>query len=87
MLDVWPALPIVITDESDSISGVDNIIAALERHDRVRQITLEYIPGRKMDTFVPAMLGSFPALEGIILGADGSAMEIVPDSFLGGSVP
>jgi hypothetical protein len=88
MLDIWPALPIVITDYSDSMSGVDNIIAALERRDRVRKITLDDdIPGRKMGTVVPAMLGPFPALEGIILGADGSAMEIVPDSFLGGSAP
>jgi hypothetical protein len=87
MLGVWPALPIVITDGSDFMSGVDNIIAALEQRDRVCRITLDDIPGWKMDTFVPAMLGPFPALEGIIFGADDSAMAVVPDSFLGGSAP
>lgn len=91
MLGVWPAFPIVITDESGSraLSGVDNIIAALERRDRVCQITLDDIPGWKMDTLVPAMLGPFPALEGIIFGAHEweGAMAVVPNSFLGGSAP
>ena len=87
MLDVWPAFPIVITDYSDSMSGVDNIIAALEQRDRVCEITLDDIPSGKMDMFVPAMLGPFPALKGIIFGADDSAMAVVPDSFLGGSAP
>jgi len=89
MLDIWPPLPIVITDESDSMSGVDNIIAALEQHDRVRQIRLDDIPGWKMDTFVPAMLEPFPVLEGIVFAAfdHDSAMAVIPDSFLGGSAP
>ena len=86
-LGVWPAFPIVITDESNSMSGVDNIIAALEQRDRVCQITLNALPCWKMDMFVPAMLGPFPALEGIIFGADDDAMAVVPDSFLGGSAP
>jgi hypothetical protein len=87
MLDVWPAFPIVITDYSDYMSGVDNIIAALEQRDRVCQITLDDIPCRKMDMFVPAMLGPFPALKGIIFAVDDSTMAVVPDSFLGGSAP
>jgi F-box-like len=40
MLGVWPPFPIVITDYSDSISGMDNIIAALEQRDRVCKIKL-----------------------------------------------
>ncbi len=89
MLDIWPPLPIVITDVSDSMSGVDNIIAALEQHDRVREIRLDDIPGWKMDTFVPAMLEPFPVLESIILGASDhdSEMAVIPDSFLDGSAP
>jgi hypothetical protein len=86
MLDVWPAFPIVITDDSESTFGVDNIIAALEQRDRVCEITLN-IPGRKADMIVSAMLGPFPALEGIIFDAQDSAMAVVPDSFLGGSAP
>ena len=69
------------------MSGVDNIIAALEQRDRVCQITLDALPCWKMDMFVPAMLGPFPALERIIFGADDDAMAVVPDSFLGASAP
>ena len=87
MLCVWPPFPIAITDYSDSMSGVDNIIAALEQRDRVCDITLDDIPGSKMDKLVPAMLGPFPLLEGIVLGAIDSEMAAVPDSFLCGSAP
>ena len=87
MLGVWPPFPIVITDYSDSMFGVDNIVAALEQRDRVCRITLDDIPGSKMDDIVPAMLGPFPALEGIIFGAIDSEMVVVPDSFLCGSAP
>ncbi|KAI0271891.1 hypothetical protein BGY98DRAFT_1189497 [Russula aff. rugulosa BPL654] len=87
MLDIWPAFPIVVTDESNSISGVDNIIAALEQYNRVCDITLDDLPCCKMDMFVSAMLEPFPALEKILLGADDSTMAVVPDSFLGGSAP
>jgi F-box-like len=86
MLDVWPPFPIIITNESSSMFGVDNILAALEQRDRVCQITLDDIPGLKMNKFVPAMLEPFPALEGIIFASD-DAMGVVPDSFLGGSAP
>jgi hypothetical protein len=74
-------------DYSNSLSGVDNIIAALEQRDRVCQITLDDIPAHKMDLFVSAMLGPFPALESVVLGADDSTMTVVPFSFLGGSAP
>jgi hypothetical protein len=89
MLGVWPAFPIIITDESDTMFGVDNIIAALEQRDRVCEIELNGIPGQKMDTFVPAMLGPFPALRGIIFDVTDNENEtaVVPDSFLGGSAP
>ena len=90
MLDVWPPLPIAINDDSKSMEGVDNIIAALELRDRVCQITLCDIPGWKMDTLVPSMLGPFPALQRIHFAASyhgDSAMVVVPDSFLGGSAP
>ena len=88
MLGVWPAFPIVISDGSRSMSGVDNIIAALEQRDRVCDITLRNFPGSKMDMIVPAMLGPFPALDGIIFGsAHVNWTTVVPDSFLGGSAP
>ena len=87
MLGVWPPFPIVISGESGYMTGVDNIVAALEQRDRVREIKLEHIPDSKMDAFVPAMLGPFPALDGIIFGTDDKGMGVVPDLFLGGSAP
>ena len=42
-LDVWPALPLIILGQAHFLTGsVDNIVAALERTDRVCQIHLEY---------------------------------------------
>ena len=41
MLDVWPPLPIVIHHSIRRKWGWDNVIAALERNDRVCQITLK----------------------------------------------
>jgi hypothetical protein len=40
MLDVWPALPLLIRGRIYEKSGVDNIIAALERSDRVSETSL-----------------------------------------------
>ncbi|KAI0270093.1 hypothetical protein BGY98DRAFT_1012074, partial [Russula aff. rugulosa BPL654] len=59
MLDVWPAFPIVITDYSDSVSGVDNIVAALEQRDRV---AMAVVP----DSFLG---GSAPQLQGFTFHA------------------
>jgi hypothetical protein len=87
MLGVWPPFPIVIMDDSDLMSGVNNIITALEQRDRVCKITLDDIPSWIMDAFVPAMLGPFPALEGILFVTVDSDMVVVPDSFIGGSAP
>ena len=39
-LDVWPALPLLIQGDIYEESDVDNIIAALERSDRVCKISL-----------------------------------------------
>jgi hypothetical protein len=42
MLDMWPPLPIIISGYS-AITG-DNVVAALERNDRVCKIAIGYIP-------------------------------------------
>ncbi len=48
MLDVWPALPLLIRGQIYEKSDVDNIIAALERSDRVSEISL-YAFGQRME--------------------------------------
>ena len=45
MLDIWPELPIIISDYGSSdhpklVENVENVISALELNDRVSEITL-----------------------------------------------
>src|SRR5216684_2793975 len=79
MLGIWPAFPIVIWDS-------DNIIAALEHHDRVCEIRLTQFTISKSEQLVPLMQQSFPALTEFQLLSYEPAPAL-PDSFLGGSAP
>ena len=58
-LDIWPALPLIILGEGDfstgSVGYVDNIVAALERTDRVCQIDLVNVWSSEMETSLAAM--------------------------------
>jgi hypothetical protein len=87
MLDVWPPLPIVIHQYARPKSGGarDNIIAALERNDRVRQITLKL--DLRWKKVLDAMQEPFPALTHLILYSDIEIAPVVADSFMGGSAP
>ncbi|KAI0290798.1 hypothetical protein BC826DRAFT_970259 [Russula brevipes] len=80
MLDIWPALPIVIYGDTTSREGADNIVAALEHRDRVCRIIL--VTTLNFDRFAAAMNEPFPELTTLIL--DGL---VLPDSFLGGFAP
>jgi hypothetical protein len=82
MLDVWPPFPIIVHHSAHPKSGEDSIIAALERSDRVCQITL------KLDPFIlDAMQEPFPTLTHLSLLSDMEVGPVVPDSFMGGSAP
>lgn len=59
-LDVWPALPIVISGSVNPQSCLDNLMAALEEHDRVCQIELS-LTWRLEDLF-KALKEPFPEL-------------------------
>jgi len=93
MLDIWPLLPIMvhsmghIDHSTDSKSGLDNIVAALEHNDRICQITLNlYNP--QSESILEATQEPFPALEALTLfGARAETAPVIPDSFLGGSAP
>jgi hypothetical protein len=91
-LDVWPPLPLVIlshgyygTDGDYPLEWVDNIIAVLERSDRVCQITLEDIPNSHLEELLAAAQEPFAELTHLRL----SSYEgpVIFDSFLGGSGP
>jgi hypothetical protein len=74
LLDVWPYSPLVIevyydhrSVERDDHSG-DNIVAALEHRDRVRQIDIVNSPPDFIwDEFVGALQEPFPALRSFTL--------------------
>jgi hypothetical protein len=85
MLDVWPPLPIVILNFTRRKSGGDNIIAALERNDRVCQITLKVNP--QWEKVLDAMQKPFPALTRLVFSLNIEIPLVVPDSFIGGSAP
>ena len=94
MLDIWPALPIVIRYYGSPVSGVDKIFAALEHSNRLHSITLCGLdPSSELEKVVAMMQVSFPVLTDLRLelASNGDNINETPlvvlDSFLGGSVP
>ena len=89
-LDVWPALPLLISCEGDNGSGsvghMDNIIAALEHSDRVYLIDLVNVGNSDMEIILAAMQRPFPELTDLRLW-NADEISVVPDLFLGGSAP
>jgi hypothetical protein len=93
-LNVWPPLPLAIRSSGYcgtgsglkfSTEGVDNIVAVLERSDRVCQISLEDIPNAHLEELLAAVQEPFPELTHLLLRSDGG--PVIPDSLLGGSAP
>ena len=85
-LDIWPTLPLIIhVEEYVPILSVDNIIAALERGDRVCQIDVD-ASSSDLEMILAAMQQPFPELTFLRLWSD-RTVAVVLDSFLGGFVP
>ena len=89
-LDVWPALPIVISgrgNPSSYLQGADNIIAALEHPDRVCHISLWEVPIPVLESLTAVMCESFPELTYLeLLPHDMKvSVPVLPDTFLRGS--
>jgi hypothetical protein len=89
MLDIWPAFPIEIHDDwiRTRNVGLDNIVAALEHPDRVRNIILTNLPSSVGEALAAAMQVPFPELIFLRLWSDYRPTSALPDSFVGGSVP
>jgi hypothetical protein len=89
-LDVWPALPLLIQG-GVSETSVDNVIAELEHSDRICKINLnlncDTTP--QIEKLWTAMQVPFPELANLYLAPSRglSYLPVLPDSFLGGSVP
>jgi hypothetical protein len=84
-LDVWPALPLIIAGNM-TLSGTDNVIAALGQRNRVSQIVLEFA-GWQLEEFLARMQASFPELTYLQLISDDETLPVISDSFLDGSAP
>jgi F-box-like len=91
-LDLWPSLPLVIRDSvgQREIEDVDEIIAVLERKDRVVEIFLIFVDCSNLENILAAMQATLPELTRLILrpsDEDDGIVSVLPDSFLGGSAP
>ena len=91
MLEIWPPLPIVIFPyglSKASTLAADNIIAALERNDRIRHVELWQVSSSLLDKALAVMQGPFPVLTDLDIRCDEDEVaSVVPDSFLGGFAP
>jgi F-box-like len=84
-LDVWPPLPLVI--RSSLTVRVDNVVAALERRDRVGAIDLFNVNSLPLESVLETMQEPFPELTFLALSSYGGTLPVLPDSFLRGSAP
>jgi hypothetical protein len=85
MLDIWPSLPLVILDSN--LTEDDEILAVLERSDRVVGINLYRVNVSNLETVLAAMQVPFPELTRLVLSLEDGTVSVLPDSFLGGSAP
>ena len=93
MLDIWPELPITISDwrlewyrHPITVENVENVISALELKDRVAKITLR-VSSSEMERFAAVMQDPFLALTQLDIWLDDEMAPVMSDSFLGGSAP
>jgi F-box-like len=88
-LDVWPPLPLVIqSNASLTTKGVDNILAVLERRDRVYRIELCKVNSSPLKKIFSVMQEPFPELTHLLLTSRDEIDETLPVNpglFLGGS--
>ena len=86
-LDVWPALPLLIEcyNDVERLENADNIIAVLERRNRLREIELLKFSSLDLETILVAMQVPFSELTRLRLSSDEETVPILPDSFLGGT--
>ena len=88
MLDIWPPLPIVIECYHGSEQVADNIIAALEHNDRVREISMdieEEVSRSLLERFARAMQKPFPQLTDLKLQLADETALVLPKTLLDGS--
>ena len=86
MLDVWPTLPIAVEVNGKSDKINDNVLAALEKRDRIREVVIDDVSAGEIEELAGAMQVTFPALTDLwIYSLEDTAF--FPETFLGGSAP
>ena len=86
-LDIWPPFPLVVDNFAGPTEDMDNVVAALERRDRVDEIFLHQASSSSLESILAAMQEPFPELTFLRLSTHEEPVPIVPDSFLGRSAP
>ena len=77
-MDVWPALPLLIDGNMSLLSGMDDIIAALGKTNRVYQVFLENLAVWQLVKVLAAMQVPFPELTRLRLYLGGDTPPVVP---------
>jgi hypothetical protein len=93
LLDVWPPFPFIINftydfawEEENPDGNLDNLFAALEHRDRVREIRITSPMDYLWEEIITEMEEPFPELRSLILDSV-SAKIPLPATFLNGSAP
>ena len=86
ILDIWPALPLIVEGDTIYPKTTDNVIAALEQSNRVCHVRLG-LGGWQFEEVLAPMRAPFPELTHLELSSIHSSLPVLPDSFLGGSAP
>jgi len=87
MLDVWPALPILIRVVPLDDEDLDNVLAAIEHNDRISEIYIRDVSNYALERIAATMLRPFPEMTDFFLVSYDDIVTDLPDSLLGGSAP
>jgi len=87
LLDIWPLWPITIHYSPKDEEGQENIVAALERRDRISWIVFNKLTSSVLERFSIMMQEPLPALKGLHLQSYDDKGPVIPSTFLGGSAP
>ena len=87
-LDVWPPFLLFVKGDAHQTEESDNIIAPLERSNRVYYINLVNFSSSQLENILTATQKPFPELTILrLMSFRVEADTVVPDLFLGGSTP
>ena len=89
-LDIWPALPIIIDTNFKNDLDEDDIVGALDNHDRIVGISLWGLTQSKVKKCLRVMLQPFPVLTSLDLHTEqgkATCAHVNTQAFLGGSIP